>query len=97
MPDGPGGHVRRAVLPAIIGYVIAIGLVAPRAAVAFYFALAVYLIVPFGEVARLLFRRSWPCHYGEQSPCILFLLLPRFLLPARHIIQCRGYHGTSSR
>jgi len=38
--------------------VIAIGLVAPRAAVAFYFALAVYLIVPFGEVARLLFRRS---------------------------------------
>jgi len=38
--------------------VIAIGLVAPRAAVAFYFALAVYLIMPFGEVARLLFRRS---------------------------------------
>jgi len=47
-------------LPVVIGYVIAIliGLVAPEAAVALYFGLAVYLIVPFREVARLLFRRS---------------------------------------
>ena len=47
-------------LPVVIGYVIAIliGLAAPQAAVALYFGLAVYLIVPFREVARLLFRRS---------------------------------------
>ena len=46
-------------LPVVIGYVIAIliGLAAPGAAVALYFGLAVYLIVPFREVARLLFRR----------------------------------------
>jgi hypothetical protein len=30
----------------------------PRAAVTLYFFLAVFLIVPFGELARLLFRRS---------------------------------------
>ena len=47
-------------LPVVIGYVIAIliGLAAPQAAVALYFGLAVYLIVPFREVARVLFRRS---------------------------------------
>jgi uncharacterized membrane protein len=52
--------VQRKFPPAFIGYVIAIliGLVVPRAAVALYFCLAVYLIVPFGEMARLLFRRS---------------------------------------
>ena len=46
-------------LPVVIGYVIAIliGLAAPKAAVALYFGLAVYLIVPFREVARVLFRR----------------------------------------
>ena len=46
-------------LPVVIGYVIAIliGLAAPGAAVALYFGLAVYLIVPFREVARVLFRR----------------------------------------
>ena len=50
---------QRKLLPALTGYVIAIliGLVAPRAAVALYFGLAVYLMVPFGEVARLLSRR----------------------------------------
>ena len=44
----------------VIGYVIAIliGLVLPWLAVALYFGIAVYLIVPFREVARLLFRRS---------------------------------------
>jgi uncharacterized membrane protein len=51
---------QRKLLPATIGYVIAIliGLVFPRVTVALYFVLAVYLIVPFGELARLLFRRS---------------------------------------
>ena len=48
---------RRKLLPVVIGYVIAIliGLVLPRVAVALYFGIAVYLIVPFREVARLLF------------------------------------------
>ena len=47
-------------LPVVIEYVIAIliGLVLPWLAVALYFGIAVYLIVPFREVARLLFRRS---------------------------------------
>ena len=46
-------------LPVVIGYVIAIliGLVAPQVAVALYFGIEVYLIVPFREVARLLFGR----------------------------------------
>jgi uncharacterized membrane protein len=44
--------------PIIIGYAgaIAIGLVLPEAAVALYFALAVYLVVPFRQVTRLLTR-----------------------------------------
>ena len=52
-------HARRRLLLAVIGYVIAIviGLVFPRVAVALYFAIALYLIVPLREVARL-FRRS---------------------------------------
>ena len=51
---------QRKLLPATIGYVIAIaiGLLAPRVAVALYFCLAIYLIVPFREMTRLLFRRS---------------------------------------
>ena len=51
---------RRKLLPVVIGYVIAIliGLAVPVAAVALYFVIAVYLIVPFREVARLLVRRS---------------------------------------
>ena len=50
---------QRRLLPVVIGYLIAIGigLVLPRLAVALYFGIAVYLIVPFREVARL-FRRS---------------------------------------
>ena len=53
--EGP----RRKLLPVVIGYVIAIliGLLVPLAAVALYFGIAVYLIVPFRQVARLLFRR----------------------------------------
>ena len=37
---------------------ILIGLALPSLAVALYFCIAVYLMVPFREVARLLFRRS---------------------------------------
>jgi TMEM175 potassium channel family protein len=52
-------HAQRRLLLAVIGYVIAIviGLFFPRAAVALYFAIALYLIVPLREVTRL-FRRS---------------------------------------
>jgi hypothetical protein len=62
-PQGDGDKVqgpRRKLLPVVIGYVIAIliGLVLPEVAVALYCGIAVYLIVPFRQVARLLFRRS---------------------------------------
>ena len=47
---------RRKLLPATIGYVIAIpiGLAVPILAVALYFGLAVYLVVPFREAARVI-------------------------------------------
>jgi hypothetical protein len=47
-------------VPVVIGYVIAliVGLFLPVLAMAVYAGLAVYLMVPFREVARLLFRRS---------------------------------------
>ena len=62
-PQGDGAEVegpQRKLLPVVIGYVIAIliGLVLPWLAVVLYFGIAVYLIVPFREVTRLLFRRS---------------------------------------
>ena len=52
-------RTQRKFLPAVIGYVIAIltGLLLPVAAVALYFGLAVYLVVPFREAARALVRR----------------------------------------
>ena len=55
---------RRKLLPVVIGYVIAIiiGLLLPVAAVALYFGLAVYLVVPFREAARVLIRRHSPTH-----------------------------------
>jgi uncharacterized membrane protein len=61
-PAGEGEELhttQRKFLPAVIGYVIAIliGLALPTAAVALYFGLAVYLVVPFRETARLLIRR----------------------------------------
>ena len=59
--DGEELHSdRRKLLPVVIGYVIAIliGLAAPELAVALYFGIAVYAIVPFRQVARLLFPRS---------------------------------------
>ena len=51
---------RRKLLPIVTGYVIAIltGLVLPVLAVALYFGIAAYLVVPFREVARLLHRHS---------------------------------------
>jgi uncharacterized membrane protein len=51
---------RRKLLPVVIGYVIAIllGLALPVAAVVFYFGVTVYAIVPFRQVARLLFGPS---------------------------------------
>jgi hypothetical protein len=47
-------------LSVIVGYVIAIliGLAFPGLAVAAYFGIAVYLVVPFRELSRLLFPRS---------------------------------------
>ena len=50
---------QRKFLPLVIGYVIAIliGLALPTAAVVLYFGLAVYLVVPFREAARVLRRR----------------------------------------
>jgi uncharacterized membrane protein len=50
---------RQKLLPVVIGYLVAIliGLLLPVAAVALYFGLAVYLVVPFREAARVLRRR----------------------------------------
>ena len=57
--EEPPGEQRK-LLPVVIGYVAAIliGLLWPGVAVAFYFGIAIYLVVPFREVARLLFRPS---------------------------------------
>jgi TMEM175 potassium channel family protein len=51
---------RRVVWPVLGAYVIAIliGLAAPPAAVVLYLALAVFLVVPFRDVRRLLVNRS---------------------------------------
>ena len=37
---------------------ILIGLVVPTVAVAFYFGIAIYLVVPFRQIRRLLFKRE---------------------------------------
>jgi uncharacterized membrane protein len=65
--DSPEGEMQEwraepKLLSVIVGYVIAlvIGIVFPGLAVAAYFAIAVYLVVPFREVTRLLFARSQP-------------------------------------
>ena len=57
--DGEKLYIRRRLLPVVIGYVIAIliELVVPQVAVALFFGIAVYQVVPFRKVARL-FRRS---------------------------------------
>jgi uncharacterized membrane protein len=50
---------QRKFLPAVTGYVIAIiiGLLLPAVAAALYACLAVYLVIPFREAARVLIRR----------------------------------------
>jgi uncharacterized membrane protein len=47
---------REKLLPVVIGYLgaIAIGVALPRLAVLLYFGIAVFLVVPFREIARLL-------------------------------------------
>jgi len=61
-PASEGEELRsteRAFLPVVIGYVLAIlvGLVVPLAAVALYFGVAVYLVMPIREVIRALIHR----------------------------------------
>lgn len=50
---------RREILPvlALYGLAIVLGLAAPKAAVGLYLALAVFLVVPFRDMRRLLFSR----------------------------------------
>lgn len=52
--------VRRSILPvgAVYGIAILIGLVLPAVAVGLYCAIAVVLMVPFGELTRLILRRA---------------------------------------
>jgi uncharacterized membrane protein len=62
-PAGEGEELQstqRKFLPVVLGYVIAIiiGLLLPAVAVALYLSIAVYLVVPFREAARVLFRRD---------------------------------------
>ena len=61
-PAGEGEELhstQRKFLPVVTGYVIAIiiSLLLPVAAVVLYFGIAVYLVVPFREAARVLARR----------------------------------------
>jgi uncharacterized membrane protein len=61
--DGETDESRREernLVSVLISYAVAIliGLALPRLAVVLYFGIAVYLIVPFREAARVLFRRS---------------------------------------
>jgi uncharacterized membrane protein len=58
--DAESHSDRRKLVPVLIGYVIAIliGLALPQVAVALYFGVAVYAIVPFRQVARLIFGQS---------------------------------------
>jgi len=46
--------------PLIAILVIGIGLVAPKVAVALYLAIALFVIIPFRAVIRLIRRRSGP-------------------------------------
>ena len=50
----------RSNLAVLVVYVVAIliGLVVPTVGVAFYFGIAIYLVVPFREIRRLLFKRA---------------------------------------
>jgi uncharacterized membrane protein len=59
----------RKILSVVIGYIVGIliGLVFPGIAVAAYFGLAIYLVVPFREVGRLLFSRRGQ---GSTLDCV---------------------------
>ena len=48
---------RHTIVPVVIAYIVAIliGLALPTVAVALYFALTIYLVVPFRDIRRLLF------------------------------------------
>src|SRR5262249_11089681 len=52
--------VRQTILPTLIGYVVAIGvgIVFPAVAVGLYCVLAIFLVIPFRELGRVLFHRS---------------------------------------
>jgi uncharacterized membrane protein len=52
--------VRRSIVPVVVVYGLAIlvGLVLPAVAVGLYCAIAVFLVVPFGELRRLFMRRT---------------------------------------
>ena len=52
--------VQRKSAAAVVGYLVAIalGLLVPAMAVAIYFGVAVYMVVPFREIGRVFFRRS---------------------------------------
>ena len=52
--------VRRTILPVVTAYVVAIlaGLILPELAVGLYCLLAMYLVIPFRELGRVLFHRS---------------------------------------
>ena len=52
--------VRRSILPVVVvyGLAILIGLALPAVAVGLYCAIAVFLVVPFGELRRLFVRRA---------------------------------------
>jgi uncharacterized membrane protein len=58
-PDEPD-TVRQSILPVVAVYTAAIliGLAVPAVALGLYCAIAVVLVVPFGELRRLLFRRA---------------------------------------
>jgi TMEM175 potassium channel family protein len=51
---------RKKLLPVMVGYLAAMGagILLPTLAVALYFGLAIYLVVPFREVARVVFGRD---------------------------------------
>ena len=59
-PDEELQTDRRTLVPVVISYVgaILVGLALPTLAVVLYFALAVFVVVPFREVRRLMFKRS---------------------------------------
>jgi uncharacterized membrane protein len=68
--EGEELHIKQQkFLSVVIGYVIAltIGLLLPVVAAALYAVLAVYLVVPFREAARVLIRRHSSRHEPSSS------------------------------